>query len=456
MTTAPETSPRPARPVPGRVPAWQFPVGTAGRLDNGVGTLHCQVPARRLAAVRIVLDAGAAREPGGIDGVATLTARALMEGTRAGGGTELTAALERLGASLYASADLTALRIALDAPVNRLRPALDLLAETLRGPALDDDDVRRLVRERLDEIAQEDADPGSRAMRELRAQMFPATSRISLPSGGSAEGVQRIGGDDVRSFYRSIAPSEATAVIAGDLAGLDPQAALAAALGDRPAPATTLPPRDAAPPALGPKLVLVDRPGAVQSYLCFGHGTPGRDRPEWADLTVAAHVLGGGLTSRLNAVLREEKGYTYGMRAGMLRMRHCGLFITQGSVHTEVTAEAVADALTELRGPAERGITADECAASINALADRAPAEYETARAIAAELADAAASGLPTDQPRRYLEAVRAATPDSVAQAYTEHVRTDELTLIVVGDAEKVREPLEQIGLAPVTVVAQG
>ncbi|NED57736.1 insulinase family protein, partial [Micromonospora aurantiaca] len=106
------------------------------------------------------------------------------------------------------------------------------------------------------------------------------------------------------------------------------------------------------------RIVVVDRPGSVQTYLSFGHGVPDRSHHDWPSLTVAAHVLGGGLTSRLNAVLREEKGYTYGMRAGLLRMRHCGLFIAQGSVHTEVTADAVADALTELRGVVSRGIDA--------------------------------------------------------------------------------------------------
>ncbi|NKZ06509.1 M16 family metallopeptidase [Actinomadura latina] len=440
------------RPVPGPVPAWAFPAGTEGRVPAGPATIRCDLPGRRLAAVRLVLNAGAGREPAGLDGVATLAAHALMEGTEPGGGTALTAAFERLGASFYAHADLTALRVALDVPTSRLGAALELFSGVVRRPALDDADVRRLVRERLEEIAQEDADPGSRAMRELRAVMFPAEARASRPTGGSRSSVGALEGSDVRAFYGSVVPAEATAVVAGDLSGTDADTALSAALESWAATGEPLSTPDRVLPESAARIVVVDRPGSVQTYLSFGHGVPDRSHHDWPSLTVAAHVLGGGLTSRLNAVLREEKGYTYGMRAGLLRMRHCGVFIAQGSVHTEVTADAVADALTELRGVVSRGIDPEEHGLSVRALADRAPAEYETARAVAAELADASANGLGTGYPSAYLAAVRASTPDGVARAYRKHVDPEALTVIAVGDAAQIREPLENLGYATVTV----
>ncbi|HEY8481783.1 MAG TPA: pitrilysin family protein [Spirillospora sp.] len=447
------------RPVPGPVPAWAFPAGVAGRVPAGPATLRCDLPGRRLAAVRLVLHAGAGREPvladgRRLDGVATLTAHALAEGTEPGGGTALAAAFERLGASFFAHADLTALRVALDVPVTRLPAALELFAEVVRRPALDDADVRRLVRERLEEIAQEDADPGTRAMRELRAVMFPPQARASRPTGGTPESVDALQGSDVRAFYGSVVPAEATAVVAGDLSGVDVDGALTAAFEGWAATGDPLPDPDRTMPDSTARIVVVDRPGSVQTYLAFGHGVPDRSHHDWPSLAVAAHVLGGGLTSRLNAKLREEKGYTYGMRAGLLRMRHCGLFVAQGAVHTEVTADAVSDALAELRGLASDGIDADEHGASVRALADRAPAEYETARAVAAELADVSANGLGSDYPSAYLAAVRASTPDGVARTYRRHVDPEALTVIAVGDAEKISEPLEQLGYATVTVTA--
>ncbi|WP_289008760.1 pitrilysin family protein [uncultured Thermomonospora sp.] len=441
----------PARPVPGPMPAWAFPTGVAGRIPGGPATLRCDLPGRRLAAVRLVLDAGAGRESTGQDGVAALTARVLLEGTEPGGGTKLAAAFERLGASLHAYTDLAALRVLLDAPVTRLEKALELLGEVLRGPALDDADTRRLVRERLEEIAQEDAAPASRAIRELRAQLFPAGSRPAKHTDGSKESVERLTGEQVRAYYSAIDPSEGTAVITGDLTGVDAEGALAAALEGWRATAAPLPPPDTALPTPGPRLVIVDRPGSVQSYLCVGHGVPGRDHADWPALTVACHVLGGGLTSRLNALLREEKGYTYGMRAGLVRLRHCGIFVAQGAVHTEVTADALTDMLGALRSVLE-GVGEGECRAAVSALADSAPSDYETARAVASELADAASAGLGADYPRRYLEDLRAVTADGVTRAYGEHIDQDALTVVIVGDAGKIRGPLEDRGHAPTVV----
>jgi predicted Zn-dependent peptidase len=443
----------PARPVPGPIPRWTFPTAAAAQLGNGLATLRSHVADRRLAAVRLVLDAGASREPAELDGVATLTARALLEGTEPGGGSALTAALDRLGATLNTGTDLTALRIALDVPVTRLREALDLLASVIRTPALADSDVRRLARERLEEIAQEDADPHSRARRELRAVMFPAGSRSARPTGGSPETIARVTGADVRSFYAAVTAAEATVVTAGDLDGTDLDALLGSSLGTwSPASGPALPEPDTATPTPGPRLVIVHRPGAVQTQLVFGHGVPGREHEDWAPLTVAAHVLGGGLSSRLNAVLREEKGYTYGMRAGLLRLPHCGLFLAEGAVHTEATAPAVTDALTTLRGLLD-GVTTQERAMAISSLVDRAPADYETARAVAAEFADTAAAGLPLDHPQRHLDAVRATTSEQAVEAYARHVSMAELTIVAVGDADQIRGPLEQLGVAPVTVV---
>jgi predicted Zn-dependent peptidase len=442
----------PARPVPGAIPPWTFPAAAAGRLGNGLTTLHSALPGRRLAAVRLLLDTGAAREPSGLDGIATLTGRVLTEGTTVRGGNAFAAALERIGATLYGSAGLVTLQVSLDVAVTRLGAAMELLAEAVRSPALADSEIRRLGRERIDEIGQDEADPRSRAIRELRAVMFTKDSRVARPTGGDRETVARLGGEEVTDFYGGTDPAAATVVTAGDFSGVDIDALLAEALGDWASPDRTLPEPGATTGIDGPQLVIVHRTGAVQTQLAFGHHVPGRDHGDWAPLTVASQVLGGGLSSRLNAVLREEKGYTYGMHAGLMRLRDRGLFLAEGAVHTEVTGPAVADALAGLRSILE-GITADECHTAVRSLADSAPTRYETARSVAAEIADAVAGGLPADHPRRYFDAVRATTHEAAAAAYARHIDPKALTVIAVGDADQIQEPLEKLDFAEVTVV---
>ena len=199
----------------------------------------------------------------------------------------------------------------------------------------------------------------------------------------------------------------------------------------------------------------MDRPGAVQTQLRFGHHSPGREHADWAALSVAAHVLGGGLSCpRLNTVLREEKGYTYGMHAGLARLRGSGLFVAEGAVHTEVTAPAVTERAGRLPEPDRADHRGRGCERSVRSLADSAPAQYETARAVAAEFADAAAHGLPAGFPARNLAAVQATPPESGGRDLRRHIDPGRLALVEVGDAAQIRKPLEEdLGYGPVSVV---
>ena len=102
------------------------------------------------------------------------------------------------------------------------------------------------------------------------------------------------------------------------------------------------------------RLLLVDRPGAVQADLRYGSFGIDRLDPRWSDITVAGYAMGGAFLSRLNAVLREDKGYTYGVRMNFTPLHSGGSFAVQGSFRTEV----VVDALNITRELIERRRTA--------------------------------------------------------------------------------------------------
>lgn len=183
---------------------------------------------RRRGAPGRALDA----EPAGLDGVATITARAFSEGTDKHSAEEFAAELERSGATLDAHADHPGLRLSLEVPASRLAKGLGLLSDALRAPAFADSEIERLVRNRLDEIPHETANPSRRAAKELSKELFPATSRMSRPRQGTEETVEKIDSASVRAFYeRHVRPATATAVVVGDLTGIDLDALLADTLG---------------------------------------------------------------------------------------------------------------------------------------------------------------------------------------------------------------------------------
>lgn len=429
-------------------------------LDNGLTVLTCHRPGQQVVAVEVLLDSPLDTEPEGLDGLATIMARAFSEGTDRDSAEEFAAELERCGATLDAFADHPGVRLSLEVPVSRLEKALGLLADALRAPAFAEAEIERLVRNRLDEIPHEQANPARRAAKELSRQLFPAGSRVSRPRQGTEETVERIDAAAVRAFYeRHVRPATATAVIVGDLEGTDLGALLAGSLGawqgdaGQPNPVPPVTADDTG------RVVIVDRPGAVQTQLLIGRVGPDRHDRVWPAQVLGTYSLGGTLTSRLDRVLREEKGYTYGVRsfAQVLRSTPEGtgaaMLAISGSVDTESTGPALDDLWKVLRTLAAEGLTDAELDTAVQNLVGVAPLKYETAAAVASTLADQVEQHLPDDfQARLYRMMTETGATEATA-AVVSAFPADRLVTVLVGDASRIAEPVRALGIGEVSVV---
>ncbi|MET7616735.1 pitrilysin family protein [Streptomyces sp. NPDC005408] len=448
------------QPTAGAPRPWAFPAPDRGTLDNGLTVLRCHRPGQQVVAVEILLDAPLNAEPEGIDGVATIMARALSEGTDKHTAEEFAAELERCGATLDAHADHPGVRVSLEVPVSRLPKALGLLSDALRAPAFADSEVERLVRNRLDEIPHETANPARRAAKELSKELFPATARMSRPRQGTEETVARIDSAAVRAFYEAhVRPATATAVIVGDLTGVDLDAVLAETFGGWKGDSAT--PRPVPPITADDtgRVVIVDRPGAVQTQLLIGRIGPDRHDRVWPAQVLGAYCLGGTLTSRLDRVLREEKGYTYGVRAfgQVLRSAPDGsgaaMLAISGSVDTPNTGPALDDLWKVLRTLAAEGLTDAERDVAVQNLVGVAPLKFEMAASVAGTLADQVEQFLPDDyQAQLYVRLAETGTVEATAAAVSAFP-VDRLVTVLVGDASQIEEPVRALGIGEVTVV---
>ncbi len=450
------------QPAPGPPTPWAFPVPERDGLPSGLAVLRCHRPGQQVAAVQICLDVPLDAEPDGLDGVATIMMRALSQGTAHHSAEEFAAELERCGADLHASADYGGARVWLEVPVSRLRKALALLTEALREPAFAASEVERLVRNRLDEIPLELANPRRRAARQLSGELFPAGSRLSRPRQGTEDTVARIDADRVRAFYAAhVRAAGSTAVIVGDLTGVDLDTLLADTLGRWAGDAAGPQP---VPPVTADdtgRVVIVDRPGAVQTQLLIGRTGPDRHDPRWPALVLGTYSLGGTLTSRLDRVLREEKGYTYGVRAFEQVLRSpspdgaggLSALAISGSVDTASTGPALGDLWAVLRTLAADGLTDAERDVAVQNLVGVAPLEYESAASVAGTLADQVEEHLPDDyQAQLYARLAQTSTSEATAavvSAFPEH----RLVTILVGDVSEIRDPVQALGIGEVSVV---
>ncbi|MWA14109.1 insulinase family protein [Streptomyces sp. BA2] len=448
------------QPQAGTARPWAFPAPERATLDNGLTVLRCHRPGQQVVAVEVHLEAPLDAEPEGLDGVATIMARAFNEGTDKHSAEDFAAELDRCGATMDAHADHPGVRVSLEVPVSRLPKALGLLSDALRAPAFADSEIERLVRNRLDEIPHEAANPARRAAKELSRQLFPATSRMSRPRQGTEETVTAIDSAAVRTFYeKHVRPATATAVVVGDLTGIDLDVVLADTIGawtggtaePRPVPPVTADDTG--------RVVIVDRPGAVQTQLLIGRVGPDRHDRVWPAQVLGTYCLGGTLTSRLDRVLREEKGYTYGVRAFAQVLRSApdgsgaAMLAISGSVDTESTGLALDDLWKVLRTLAADGLTDAERDVAVQNLVGVAPLKYEMAASVAATLADQVEQHLPDDfQAQLYRQLAATGTVEATA-AVVSAFPGDRLVTVLVGDAAQIEEPVRALGIGEVSVV---
>ncbi|GAA1394687.1 pitrilysin family protein [Luteococcus peritonei] len=454
MSNAPE---RPeVRPAEG----WQFPAPRIRSLDNGLQVWVFQLPGQHVVSCELVMDIPLSVEPAELEGVATLALRCSDEGTAAHPGEQLVEALESCGAAYEGHASASATIASLDLPSTRLEQALPLFAEIVRTPSLADGDVERHVALRLAEIEQTLASPPSLAALAVRHLLFEADSRETRPQGGRARTVERVDPAAVRDFHaRWWRPEGATLVLAGDLGeqvdelvdrcfadwqGVEPRASHLV-----PLPASL-----AGHDEQGRRIVnLVDSPGAVQAELRVAGLGVDRSNPQFGPLQVAATAMGGSFGSRLNTLLREERGYTYGAHCSVAPARLGGTWAVSTSVRNECAVEALTDTLQAMELD-EEGFVIDEVADAVSYLVGIAPLRYDTAGAISGQAASLAAAGWTPDFVNLHFARVAKVTPSAATQAWRQVMAPERSHVVVVGDAAQLAGPLESAGYAAVPLEA--
>jgi predicted Zn-dependent peptidase len=441
------------RPDAGVARPYSFPAIFRATAGGGL-VLAAHMPGQQLASASLLLDAGAAREPAGREGTASVLAKALEEGTTTRDSAAYALALEGLGAELSTSVDWDAFRAGVSVPVDLLPAAVRLLAEAARTPRLDPADVARVRDDEVSSLRMEWAQPGPRADAALRADLFGAAERFGRPLYGDPDSVAAVTVEDVLEFHRSWMLRPGVLLVAGDLDELDLDALGEAAFaGTSGSPLAADGPLDV-PIRDARRVILVDRPASVQSTLRLGHRAPHRAHPDYVPIMLAATVLGGAFTSRLNHLIREVKGYTYGIRGDFAMTRRFGRFGVSSSVQTAVTTPALIDTIGEVARTQLDGVTEAELAVARSWRAGQLSVEMQTPGSIAGALATLVLHGLPDDYyatlRRQYLEA----TVDEVSAAAATHLHPSGLTLVVEGDAAVIRDELTAASLGPITDAA--
>jgi zinc protease len=365
---------------------------------------------------------------------------------------------ERLGATIGTGASLDRTGFTLGALTPNLAPSIALLADVVRNPKFDPSEVERLRGQQLAAISAEFNNPSAIASRTLWPVLFGASHPYGVPPSGLGDpaAVGKVSRDELAAFHAKwLRPDTARIIIVGDTTLADVTPLLEKSFGDWKAPAGAAPTKtfDAKVPAPKNRIILVDRPKSPQSVIYAGEIIDAKGRDDLVTLRAANEVFGGNFLSRLNMNLRETKGWSYGVRSGILEYLESAPFFVAAPVQADRTGDSVKEIIAELSGYLQtKGTTAEELTRVVNGNVRRLPGSFETSGAVFGGVINIINLGRPDDYyerlPDKYTS-MKAADIDAAGRA---KIDVAKLTYVIVGDASVVKPQLEQLGL-PVEVV---
>jgi predicted Zn-dependent peptidase len=198
-------------------------------------------------------------------------------------------------------------------------------------------------------------------------------------------------------------------------------------------------------------IFLVDKPGAAQSTFAIGRPGPPRNTPDYFALQVTNTILGGMFQSRLNANIREEKGYSYGVGSSFAYGKGPGAFRTGGDILTDKSYAALVEFMKELRGIlGARPVTDEELTTAKDSLIQRLPGTFASVSSINSALTTLWTQNLPDDYYQQYAKSISAITKDDVLRVAKRYIDVERLAIVIVGDRGTIEAPLKATGVAPI------
>jgi predicted Zn-dependent peptidase len=395
--------------------------------------------------VRLVIRSGLARSPEALPGLASFVGRMLKEGTTTRSSEQLADEIEYIGASLDVSESLDSISIQMRATSDQLDAVLDLMADLATRPAFAEDEITRVRALEADRLSVTYADPSSLARREFFRLAYGSHPYAHIDLEPTT--LERLTRGDLVAWHRThFVPSNAFLVVVGDVTPDQVRRSADRAFrGWRGAavPALQFP---EVPARAGREILLVHRPGSVQSVIAVGNLTIPRAHPDFVPLDVANQVLGGSAASRLFMDLRERRSLTYGAYSGIDELAGVSPFRARAAVPNARTAPAMDAFMEHLERIVREEAPAQEVEAAQRYLSDSFPLAIDTFGRIAGMVAELRLFQLPDDYWDTYRSQIRAVTPAQALAAAQAHIHPDRAVVVVVGDASVVAEPLSRWG----------
>ena len=430
------------------------------KLSNGLNILTIEKSELPVVAFGLLLRAGGITDPADKPGLAHLTASMLLEGTTNRTTLQIAEDIEFLGAHLSSQANREYAMLSVETLTSHFATALDIMADVVQNPTFPVKELERVRRERLIDFQRISDNPVAIASRAFRALTYGQGTKYGHPANGNEQSIQNMTRDDLTAqFAGHYRPEDSTLIVVGDVSQSEIISKAEALFGSWSANGTSVAAdADSAPPdAPSTTIYIADKPGAAQSIIRAGHLTIPRHHADYYVLALLNYMFGGNFSARLNANLRQDKGYSYGYNSTIDWFTGPSVLAAGGGVQTDVTKEAVVETLKEFADIREnRPVNIEEFNNARDGIFRGLPAQFETQGQALGQLTRMVSFGLPDDYFSQYVANVEAVTLDDIHRVAREQIDDSRLRILVVGDRETIEPGLQELGLPIVNVDYEG
>jgi zinc protease len=444
----------PSEPPPRPLAAHEvtFPPYEIRTLGNGmrvVAVLHHEQPA---VSIRLLVGAGSAQDPKGKGGVANLMASLLDQGTTTRSAQQIADQIDFIGGDVGTGAATDLSFVNAIVMKDSFQTGMELIADIARNPAFAAEEIARQKDQILSSIRVNADDPGYIADVVFDRLVY-GFHPYGLPGTGTEDSLSSLTREDLRAFHRQyFIPNNMILGIVGDVTSDEAFAAAERVFGGW--PRGTLPPATPIdPPAPVRKIVIVDKPDAVQTSIRVGQLAVPRKHPDYMTWDLAVKILGGEGANRLHQVLRSQYGLTYGAEANAESRKDAGDFVAETDTRTDTTGQALRLMVDEFSRLVRERVGQRELADAQAYLAGSFPLTIETPDQIATQVLNVLFYDLPISEIGSFRERVLAVTPDDIQRVARQYVRPDRLSIVLVGNARAFASQLIELGFGAYEVI---
>jgi len=436
-------------PKPGPESKVKFPSYYEKTLPNGLKVIVIENHEQPIVYVSFVVKSGSTYD-GELPGLASVTAELLTKGTKTRSATQIAEEIDFVGGSLNATASWDATNVSVLVLKKYLGVGVDILQDVVLNPTFPEEEIERVRTQRLASIKQSKAEAGYLAGVRFSKELF-AGHPYANESGGNEESIQKMKRDDLVKFYQThFIPNNSFIIFAGDITPSEALPLVEKYFGGWKKGKNPHKEFQTVKDVNQTKVVIVDKPGAVQSAIRIGHLGIDRKNKDYVKVYTLNTLLGGYFNSRINMNLRETHGYTYGASSFFDARIYPGPFIVSADVRNEVTDSSIAEVIKELKRIIDEPVPEDELKMAKDYIVGSFPLQIETPAQVASRVMTIEIYGLPKDFYDRFRGEVKKITAKDIQETARKYLHPDKLLIVVSGNSKQIKPVLEKFG--PVVV----